>query len=389
MKKSFACFILLISITFNLPCALAADVRLPDQMPFCNILELHDVGDISHGVIVDTDNKKCYDIDHVDLSNWLNTYWNFSYDRVIAPLQDSVLSGDYIKLWNKDKSQSYTVFPNGGIIVGEYGESYESQGITKQNYVWYLPIISNSRNALNSANETLKHIYFYKTYEGYKDRSRDITQADEIEIPSNNLLIIDTASRWAHEEIKKAAAYNLMVYDLSEIHKKPITRYDFCRLAYRMIATEIDPDSDSRTGMEVAIKTLLEQKELPTNLENTFSDCYYIEAERLASMGIIEGMGDGTFAPELNITREQAATILYRMADVLGKIPYEQPESSVYPDSSVYEDLTFVSDWATTAVLTLKEMGIMNGVIDSIFLPKEYYTTEQAIATMVRLYEYN
>ena len=38
----------------------------------------------------------------------------------------------------------------------------------------------------------------------------------------------------------------------------------------------------------------------------------------LSGTGIIYGMGDGTFAPEESITREQAATILYRTAEFLG-----------------------------------------------------------------------
>ena len=100
-------------------------------------------------------------------------------------------------------------------------------------------------------------------------------------------------------------------------------------------------------------------------------------------------MGDGTFAPDEPITREQAVTILYRMAEFLDKIPAVQPGVAGYPSSYYYTDSKDISDWARNAVLTMKRMGIMNGTDSNEFLPKGNYTAEQAIATMVRLYEYN
>ena len=46
-----------------------------------------------------------------------------------------------------------------------------------------------------------------------------------------------------------------------------------------------------------------------------------------------------------------------------------------------------MSDWAIDAVKAMKDMSIMKGVSDSEFAPQDTYSVEQAIATMLRLYE--
>lgn len=353
-------------------------------LPFHNAIGVDDINTIKYGIIVNNTEKKCADIDYSDLVKWLEVYWDFNYERVIAPLSAYSLDEEYIKIWNEDKSKSYIVYPNNGIIAGKYGNAYETHGEIKQNYVWYLPRVSNSRSALTSADTTLKFTYLRQVDEvEFKgDRQREFTSNDDIEIPQENLLITDNASLWAVPEIEKAAACNLMVYELSEKYIVPITRYEFCRLVYRLIATEFVPSSDSRMGVQMTIKNILSEKGI-TNTSG-FSDCNYQEVLDLTSMGIIDGMDDGTFRPDELITREQAAALLYRTADFLGNKTMADPS---YDD--VYSDEYTISDWAKSSVAVITAMGIMQGVSESEFAPKETYTVEQAIATMLRLYECN
>ena len=93
-------------------------------------------------------------------------------------------------------------------------------------------------------------------------------------------------------------------------------------------------------------------------------------------------MNDGTFAPEENITREQAAAILYRTAEFLGNKTMFKPEHGTH-----YDDNKSISDWAKMPVDSMNAMGIMKGVSEKIFEPKKYYTFEQAVATLLRMYE--
>ncbi len=353
-------------------------------MTFQNVIGVDDINEITSGVIVNNTEKRCADIDYDDLMSWLKVYWDFNYERVIAPLSAFDISGNYVKFWNKDKSKSYTVYSNGGIIAGKYGEPYESHGKVRQNYVWYLPVISNSRGSLISADMTLNYTYFREIQEvEYKgENQREYTQNDDVEIPQNNLLNLNGVSEWAGPEIEKAAACNLMIYELSDKYIQPITRLEFCQLAYRLIATEFNPNTDSRMGIGMAMENIVLEKGISVGNENKFTDCLDSRVNTLVAMGIIHGMGDGTFASDKFITREQAATILYRTAEFLGNKTIKKTDTN-----KLYDDETAISNWAKDSVACMNAMGIMKGVSEKKFAPLDAYSVEQAIATMLRLYE--
>ena len=330
--------------------------------------------DIAYATVVYADNKAA-DISDEDLKSFIDVFWNFNYERVIAP-NTYQNPGDYyyIKIWNKEKTKDYIIYPDSGVIVGSYGDPCESHGETKENYVWYLPVMGNGRNALYNAKQTLWH--------NYKDKTRDITDADKLSIPTNNILPIDDASDWAKPEIQKAAACNLLPYELTDKYQSNITRKEFCNLIYRLVATEFSPDSDSRMGQWSAIDSVIYERQLTDKVNSvSFSDCEDDKIKFLSGAGIIYGMGAGMFAPDESLTREQASTILYRTAEFLGNKTMPTAIKMVYTDESE------ISDWAKSSVACMNAMGIMNGVSETEFSPKGNYTVEQAIATMVRLYE--
>ncbi|MDO4168093.1 MAG: S-layer homology domain-containing protein, partial [Eubacteriales bacterium] len=70
--------------------------------------------------------------------------------------------------------------------------------------------------------------------------------------------------------------------------------------------------------------------------------------------GVIAGMGDGTFAPNDNITRQEYAAILYR---------YEN--SPAVSGSLDFTDANTVSSWAKNAMLWANQNGIINGTVDN------------------------
>lgn len=351
-----------------------SDSDLGNMGYFYKVIGQRQKEDIAYAAIV-YENSRVADISDEDLKTFIDVFWNFNYERVIAPIDSSADNSYYIKLWNKEKTQEYVIYPNSGVIVGSYGESCESHGETKENYVWYLPVVGNGRNALYSAMQNL--------WNNYKDKTRDITDKDKISIPTNDMLPIDGASDWAKTEIEKAAACNLLPYELTDKYTKNITRKEFCDLIYRLIATEFSPDSDSRMGQWSAIDNVIYERQLTDKVNAvSFLDCEDDKIKFLSGAGIIYGMGDGTFAPEESITREQAATILYRTAEFLGNKTIAKLSSV-----KMYNDENDISDWAISSVSSMKAMNIMKGVSEKEFDPKGIYTVEQAIATMVRLYE--
>lgn len=229
---------------------------------------------ITHGTIVS--GGKAADIRSEDLRKFLDVYWNFAnYERVIAPL-DAYYNIDetYIKLWNKDEKRSYVIYNNSAIIVGQFGEQTQSHGTEKINYVWYRPAVSNGANALYNAFEKVRHTYFDKQYEGYFEAQREITEDDRANIPTNNILPIDGADDWAKPEIQRAAACNLLVYDMTGKYRENITRKDFCRLIYRLVATEFNPSSDSRMGCRTVIQDVINERQMSDKVNSVyFSDC--------------------------------------------------------------------------------------------------------------------
>ena len=91
--------------------------------------------------------------------------------------------------------------------------------------------------------------------------------------------------------------------------------------------------------------------------------------EALAARQIINGMGDGTFAPDKNMTRAEFATITVK---ALGLTPKANGNFSDVP----------AAQWFAPYVGTANTYGIVNGLGDGTFNPGGTITRQEA-ATMV------
>ena len=99
---------------------------------------------------------------------------------------------------------------------------------------------------------------------------------------------------------------------------------------------------------------------------------------KMYKIGVVNGMGDGTFAPNAQLTREQAAAMLSRLAAAVG-----EPLAASEPD---FTDKDQIFPYAYEAVGQVQAAGIMQGMGDGTFAPKGSYTREQSILTMDRLF---
>ena len=85
-----------------------------------------------------------------------------------------------------------------------------------------------------------------------------------------------------------------------------------------------------------------------------------------ASLGIAKGYGDGRFGPDDLVTREQAATMLYRMAQSMG-----EGFRGMWMFLLDYPDAAEISDWANEAM----HWVVMHGVITDrgdVLAPKDF-----------------
>lgn len=106
------------------------------------------------------------------------------------------------------------------------------------------------------------------------------------------------------------------------------------------------------------------------------SDAWYAEyVETAAQNGFVFGDEQGYFRPNEQITREDAATILYR---ALGFSATE---------SASFEDYESISDYAKTAVDCMYAKGIVNGVGDGIFAPRSSLTRAQAAKMLYYVFQ--
>ncbi len=90
--------------------------------------------------------------------------------------------------------------------------------------------------------------------------------------------------------------------------------------------------------------------------------------------GLMEGKGEGIFAPNANLTRAELVTVLYRMAGT------PSVEGMTHPFTDVAEDT-----WYTDVVIWAYNDEVVNGISETAFAPGANITREQ-IATI--LYRY-
>lgn len=114
--------------------------------------------------------------------------------------------------------------------------------------------------------------------------------------------------------------------------------------------------------------------------ETNFSDTRNEDVLALAQKGIIRGKSDTVFAPNDFLTREEAATILQRTLGCLGA-------DAQKPSDLTFSDDADISDWAKEAVYALNGEGILLGTVENNFSPKSNFTKEQAVATVLRIYD--
>ena len=109
------------------------------------------------------------------------------------------------------------------------------------------------------------------------------------------------------------------------------------------------------------------------------SAAYYDAVSWAASSSIVNGMGDGTFAPDASITREQIAALLHRY------ITYKKADTSAVSDLSVFTDSAQISTWAKDALIWANGAKIINGMGDGTVAPQGTATRTQVAQMLLNM----
>ena len=110
-----------------------------------------------------------------------------------------------------------------------------------------------------------------------------------------------------------------------------------------------------------------------------FADTNNINAQKLAYLGVVNGVGNNMFAPDEILTRQQAAVILVRLSEAIGKT---LPEGS-----ADFADFDKISPWAKSAVGRVVSANIIPVAANNYFLHNGAFTENQSITAITKLFE--
>jgi endoglucanase len=155
-----------------------------------------------------------------------------------------------------------------------------------------------------------------------------------------------SADYWAADVIKKMAAKHIVsgVSDDEFAPKQNVTRAEFAALIVRALGLEAKGAA---------------------SFKDVESSKWYAEAVAAANeAGIVAGRGEGMFAPNATITREEMAVML------VNAVEYQTAANVDAGQAAAFEDASSISAWAQDAVNTASSLGILKGREGNQFAPK-------------------
>ncbi len=245
-----------------------------------------------------------------------------------------------------------TVFRSNYGTPAEYGYENICYGITDSGD-GYLNLTDNK-------------IYFKLRYYSTFADTDEVVYSDWTEVFTVGESVDDeiTASEWAKPELEKAQELGLIpaVLDGADLTQS-ITRAEFAAVSVK------------------AYEKLSGVSAIPA-VNNPFTDTTDVEVLKAYNTGITSGVSADKFDPTALLNREQAATMLTRVfkkvslagwtldADSNFTLPYEKPE--------LFADDADISDWAKDSVYFMAANGIISGVGNNKFAPKNVTTEDEA-----------
>ena len=172
------------------------------------------------------------------------------------------------------------------------------------------------------------------------------------------------ASDWAKEELARADELGLIPDCLEgEDLTQDITRAEFAAVAVKVY--------EALSGTAA----------IPI-VNNPFTDCNDVEVLKAYNIGAVNGTSATTYDPDALLNREQAATMLTRVFKKVTLAGWTLPTDSQftlpYTKPAAFADDKDISDWAKDSVYFMAANGIINGVGNNKFAPKNVTTEEQA-----------
>lgn len=195
-------------------------------------------------------------------------------------------------------------------------------------------------------------------------------------------VVSPACSNWAKEDIIAALELGLIPRELQCEYAQNITRLEFAKIAMNFCGLQYRCAGSSACSLAARYYGPLEGA-----TSEQFEDCSDNDIRYARSAGLISGVGDNRFEPDREINRAEAAAMLLNAYRVYTGDLYDE-NSTLLADAPAltYADAKAVAGWAQAPAALLAHWGIMNGVGGNEFDPAGFYTREQCIATLMRMW---
>ena len=271
------------------------------------------------------------------------------------------------------------------LIAGDFINGNGSQVEHKWNYVlvdgqyYWLDVRMDHANYTRTGKINYQYFMISDTNEWAKRHSWDHEYSDWLAANAADiadLYAFDAAlnsgrpwarcSDWAASYMEQADNLGLLPWQLyAEDLRQDISRAEFAAVAVSMY--------EALTGKTVPEYTGA----------NPFDDTDDEDVLRAYSLGVVNGNGAGGFSPDDTLTREQAATMLGRVYELISTGAVGDGSKLSQTGVKAFADDSSISGYARNYIYFFAGQDIINGVGNGKFAPKTPMTRESALKISV------
>lgn len=313
--------------------------------------------------------KTIGELDNGELSGWMYT---LNGHHPLLGVEEQTLKNKDVIVWHY--TDDYTVeegseeFNNGG--GGEVVESKYTAADVKDLINKIGKVTKDSKKAIEEARKAYDSLTAAQqknvtNYDKLVAAEKAYTELTGEKIESGSLPFADVAKdSWYYDAIKA-------MYDKGLMNGEDNNKFN--------------PSNKLSRAMLVTILYRM-QNEPSVVVGSDFNDIkdglWYTKAVAWASVNnVVNGVGEGKFAPNDSITRQELAVMLYRYAKAVGM----DTASMAKLDS--FKDNAQVADWASEAMQWAVGSGLMKGNDDGTINPNGTATRAEVATVVVRLIE--
>lgn len=320
-------------------------VNLPNAMMFADAAGIFDSSEIVSASICDIDSNEYRNLTKEEIRSFFDTAAWITVWRKVNP---TPFRGACVN-FTVANGTSVSYYFNAGLQIGKYGNG---------NYICYMPAKSDAQKLTYLLSE------FYDSEDDtFGGTIFNVAQdKDFLKLPSHD---------WAKTTISEAAEKSLVPYEFTDKYEKNITREEMAVLLENFITV---------TGNYANIDDYMNATGT-VYLEGSFVDCAGRDTaiDRLYALGVISGVDGINFNPDGLMTRQEAAAVITRAANLFMYVGTEYKTKTA--------DWSDVASWASFYVRWCLDKGLLQLDDSNKVYPNSYMTVEQAITVLSRLYD--